>query len=115
MITGSLGMLPSASLGNKYALYEPVHGSAPDIAGQNKANPLAAIASVGMMFSHSLQMDKAAELIEESIERTLSDGYRTADIYTIDSILVSTTQMRDAVIENFNKIYDEQALGVFTL
>jgi len=115
MITGSLGMLPSASLGNKYALYEPVHGSAPDIAGQNKANPLAAIASVGMMFSHSLQMDKAAELIEESIERTLSAGYRTADIYTPNSILVSTTQMRDAVIENFNKIYDEQALGVFTL
>ncbi len=63
MITGSLGMLPSASLGNKYALYEPVHGSAPDIAGQNKANPLAAIASVAMMFHYSLKIPKAAALV----------------------------------------------------
>ncbi|MGE5847877.1 MAG: 3-isopropylmalate dehydrogenase [Ignavibacteria bacterium] len=115
MITGSLGMLPSASLGTKYALYEPVHGSAPDIAGQNKANPLAAIASAAMMFSHSLQMNKAAELIDESIERTLSKGYRTADIYETGNNLVTTTQMRDAVMDSFKQIYDEQALGVFTL
>ena len=115
MITGSLGMLPSASLGTKYALYEPVHGSAPDIAGQGKANPLATIASVGMMFAYSFQMNKAAELIEAAIEKTLEMGYRTADIYSPDTILVSTAQIRDAVIENFNKIYDEQALGVFTL
>jgi 3-isopropylmalate dehydrogenase len=115
MITGSLGMLPSASLGTKYALYEPVHGSAPDIAGQGKANPLATIASVGMMFSYSFQMNKAAELIEAAIEKTLEMGYRTADIYSPDTMLVSTAQIRDAVIENFNKIYDEQALGVFTL
>jgi 3-isopropylmalate dehydrogenase len=115
MITGSLGMLPSASLGTKYALYEPVHGSAPDIAGQNKANPLAAIASVGMMFLHSFQMNKADELIDESISRTLSKGFRTADIYEEGTKLVSTSQMRDAVLESFNQIYDEQALGIFTL
>ncbi len=115
MITGSLGMLPSASLGDRYAMYEPVHGSAPDIAGQNKANPLATIASAAMMFRLSFQMGKAAELIETSIERTLDAGYRTADIYTEGTKLVTTTKMRDIVIENFNKIYDEQALGVFTL
>jgi 3-isopropylmalate dehydrogenase len=115
MITGSLGMLPSASLGDKYALYEPVHGSAPDIAGQNKANPLAAIASVAMMFNHSLDMQKASELIEESIERTLAKGYRTADIFSEGCILASTTEITDYVLESFNEIYNEQALGVFTL
>lgn len=115
MITGSLGMLPSASLGSKYALYEPVHGSAPDIAGQNKANPLAAIASVGMMFLYSFQMDKVSELIDEAIKRTLVSGYRTADIYTSGTILVSTSEMTQVVLDKFNQIYDEQALGVFTL
>jgi 3-isopropylmalate dehydrogenase len=115
MITGSLGMLPSASLGDKYALYEPVHGSAPDIAGQNKANPLAAIASVAMMFNYSLNMSKPAELIEEAIERTLALGYRTSDIFSEGSTLVSTEKMTSCVIENFNEIFNEQALGVFTL
>ena len=115
MITGSLGMLPSASLGTKYALYEPVHGSAPDIAGQGKANPLATIASVAMMFTYTFQMNKAADLIYEAINKTLEMGYRTADIYSPDTILVSTSQITDVLIENFNQIYDEQALGVFTL
>lgn len=115
MITGSLGMLPSASLGDKYALYEPVHGSAPDIAGQNKANPLAAISSVAMMFNLSLDMQKASELIEGSIERTLAKGYRTADIYSEGSKLASTSEITDYVLESFNEIYNEQALGVFTL
>lgn len=115
MITGSLGMLPSASLGSKYALYEPVHGSAPDITGQNKANPLATISSVGMMFLYSFQMDKVSELINESINRTLASGYRTADIYTSGTILVSTSEMTEVVLGKFNQIYDEQALGVFTL
>lgn len=115
MITGSLGMLPSASLGSKYALYEPVHGSAPDIAGQGKANPLATISSVAMMLAYSFQMHKAADLIEKAIDKTLSMGYRTADIFSADTILVSTAQMKDAVIENFNQIYDEQTLSVFTL
>lgn len=115
MITGSLGMLPSASIGSKYALYEPVHGSAPDIARQGKANPLAAISSVAMMFNYSFQMQKAAEVIEMAIERTLSSGYRTADIFSEGCELVSTEQMTNHVIENFTEIFNEQALGVFTL
>ena len=115
MITGSLGMLPSASLGSKYAMYEPVHGSAPDIAGQEKANPLATISSVALMFAHSFQMNKASEIIEKAISKTLSDGYRTPDINLSGKKTVSTTKMKDQVIENFNIIYDEQALGVFTL
>jgi 3-isopropylmalate dehydrogenase len=115
MITGSLGMLPSASLGNNYAMYEPVHGSAPDIAGEDKANPLATISSVALMFTHSFQMNKAAELIEESISRTLSTGYATKDISQPGNVIVSTTKMKNLIIENFNSIYDEQALGVFTL
>jgi 3-isopropylmalate dehydrogenase len=115
MITGSLGMLPSASLGSRYALYEPVHGSAPDIAGQNKANPLAAISSVAMMFNYSLDILKASELIEESLDRTLEKGYRTADIFSEGCRLVSTTEMTEHVLESFNEIYNEQALGVFTL
>ena len=112
MITGSLGMLPSASLGSKYALYEPVHGSAPDIAGQNKANPLATLSSVALMFSYSFQMDEAAEMIETAISKTLDMGYRTADIYSPDSILVSTDKMTSAVIENLNQIYEEHVVDV---
>jgi 3-isopropylmalate dehydrogenase len=115
MITGSLGMLPSASLGEKYALYEPVHGSAPDIAGQNKANPIAAIASVAMMFELSFQMTKASELINSAIERALEQGKRTVDIHRGNDELVSTNVMTDAILENFEEIYNEQALGVFTL
>ena len=115
MITGSLGMLPSASLGEKHALYEPVHGSAPDIAGQNAANPIAAIASVAMMLHHTFQMTKAAEILDEAIERTLKTGLRTTDIFKEQYKLASTTEMTDAIIENFEEIYNEQALGVFTL
>ena len=115
MITGSLGMLPSASIGDKFALYEPVHGSAPDIAGQGKANPLAAIASTAMMFNYSFNMSKPVELIEEAIERTLAAGFRTSDIFSEGSVLVSTEKMTSCVIENFNEILNEQALGVFTL
>lgn len=114
MITGSLGMLPSASLGSKYALYEPVHGSAPDIAGQGKANPLATISSIAMMFYHSFKMHKAAELIETAISNTLESGLRTADISSAGSKLVTTGQMKDAVIDNFNKIFNEQNIGVMT-
>ena len=115
MITGSLGMLPSASIGSKYALYEPVHGSAPDIAGQKKANPLAAISSAAMMFNYSFQMQKAAEVIESAVERTLAQGYRTPDIFSEGCELVTTEQMTNHVIENFHEIFNEQALGVFTL
>lgn len=81
MLTGSLGMLPSASLaGDGKGMYEPVHGSAPDIAGQDKANPLATILSVAMMFRYSLDAPAAAEAIETAVNRVLADGYRTADI-----------------------------------
>jgi len=100
MITGSLGMLPSASLGDKYALYEPVHGSAPDIAGQSKANPLAAIASAAMMFNYSFHLPEAASLIESAIEKTLAAGFRTPDIFSDGCKLVNTDQMTQQVIAN---------------
>ncbi len=115
MITGSLGMLPSASVGKNYALYEPVHGSAPDIAGQGKANPIAAIASAAMMLKYSFEMDKASELIESSLENVLAEGYRTADIFSEGCKLVTTIQMTDLVIEEFDKLYVDQAINVFTL
>jgi 3-isopropylmalate dehydrogenase len=101
MITGSLGMLPSASLGSKYSLYEPVHGSAPDIAGQGKANPLAAISSVAMMFNYSFHMPEASLLIESAIDKTLECGYRTSDIYSEGCRQVNTTQMTEQVIKYF--------------
>lgn len=108
MITGSLGMLPSASLGDKYALYEPVHGSAPDIAGQKKANPIAMIASVGMMFDLSFGLQDAALKIDKAIELTLDNGYRTADINLDNGNVVSTDEMAEEIIKNFNKIYNEK-------
>ncbi|KAF0150930.1 MAG: 3-isopropylmalate dehydrogenase [Ignavibacteria bacterium] len=108
MITGSLGMLPSASLGNKYALYEPVHGSAPDIAGQNKANPLAAISSVAMMFNFSFNMKQTSDVIEQAINKTLDNGYRTVDLMSEGCKLVSTTEMTEAVIKNFKEIFLKQ-------
>lgn len=115
MITGSLGMLPSASLGAKYALYEPVHGSAPDIAGKNIANPIAAVSSLAMMLKYSFEMDKAAEIIEEAIEAVLNKGYRTKDIYKEGDKLVTTDQMTDKIIDEFERIFYNQAINVFTL
>ncbi|MFH5885666.1 3-isopropylmalate dehydrogenase [Halalkalibaculum sp. DA3122] len=104
MITGSIGMLPSASIGEEYAMYEPVHGSAPDIAGQNKANPLATIASVAMLCRHSLDMEEAAQEIEAAILSTLDDGFRTGDIYTKSpkEYLVSTSEMGSAIMKHLN-------------
>ena len=94
MITGSIGMLPSASLGNgSLGLYEPIHGSAPDIAGQNKANPIATILSVAMMMRHSLGLETAADDIEKAVTRVLDKGYRTADIASVDRIAVGTDEM----------------------
>lgn len=81
MITGSIGMLPSASLGGKVGLYEPIHGSAPDIAGKGVANPLATILSIAMMLKYSFDLPAEAALIEEAVERALAEGYRTGDIY----------------------------------
>lgn len=108
MITGSLGMLPSASLGTHYSLYEPVHGSAPDIAGQNKANPIAAIASVAMMFEYSFKMSGVAHIIEQSIEQTLQAGFRTVDIATgKDDNLVSTDEITDQILKRCEKLYNQ--------
>ncbi len=80
MLTGSIGLLPSASLGERTALYEPIHGSAPDIAGRNRANPIAAIASVALMLRHSFRMERPAAAIETAIEKILKRGFRTPDL-----------------------------------
>jgi len=103
MVTGSLGMLPSASLGEQFALYEPVHGSAPDIAGQNKANPLAIIMSISMMLSYTLDLPGAGETLKKAVTEVLEDGYRTAEIYQEGDQLVGTTEMRDLVIEKLTR------------
>jgi 3-isopropylmalate dehydrogenase len=93
MLTGSIGMLPSASLGGKVGMYEPVHGTAPDIMGQDKANPLATILSVALMLRHSLDQGAAADRIDKAVEDVLNDGYRTADIQETGCKLVGCTQM----------------------
>jgi 3-isopropylmalate dehydrogenase len=97
MLTGSIGMLPSASLGGKVGMYEPVHGSAPDIMGQNKANPLATILSVAMMLRHSLDQGEAADRIEKAVEVVLDEGYRTADIQEPGCKLLGCKQMGQLV------------------
>ncbi|MDP7329971.1 MAG: 3-isopropylmalate dehydrogenase [Candidatus Marinimicrobia bacterium] len=103
MITGSLGMLPSASIGERHALYEPVHGTAPEIAGQEKANPLAMIGSVAMMFNISFGYPEAEKDINNSIEEILNKGYRTEDIASKESKIVSTGEMKDLIIEEIEK------------
>lgn len=103
MITGSLGMLPSASLGAENAgLYEPIHGSAPDIAGQDKANPLATIMSVAMMLRYSFNMTQAAEDIEKAINNVLDMGYRTLDIMSPGMTAVGCEAMGDLVVRELN-------------
>jgi 3-isopropylmalate dehydrogenase len=98
MLTGSIGMLPSASIGGRVGLYEPVHGSAPDIAGRGVANPLAAIASVALMLRYSFELSEEAAAIERAIARVLEMGFRTADIYHGEGQLVGTEAMGDHVI-----------------
>ena len=98
MITGSLGMIPSASLGEgTLGLYEPIHGSAPDIAGQNKANPIATILSVAMMLRYSFNMGNEADAIEEAVNSILDAGFRTGDILSEGKKLVSCTEMGDLI------------------
>ncbi|OON96781.1 MAG: 3-isopropylmalate dehydrogenase [Candidatus Epulonipiscioides saccharophilum] len=100
MITGSIGMLPSASLGEtKLGLYEPSHGSAPDIAGEDIANPIATILSVAMMCRYSFDMEKEAQAIETAVKNVLAEGYRTKDIFTEGCKLVGTTEMGEAICE----------------
>jgi 3-isopropylmalate dehydrogenase len=111
MLTGSLGMLPSASLGEtdpktrkRRALYEPVHGSAPDIAGKGMANPTAMIASFGMALRYSFDLGREADLIDQAIAATLARGLRTADIKSEGCKLVGTTKMGDAIIAEIEKL-----------
>ncbi|MEZ7845024.1 MAG: isocitrate/isopropylmalate family dehydrogenase, partial [Rhodospirillales bacterium] len=110
MLTGSLGMLPSASLGapdsdgRRKAMYEPVHGSAPDIAGEDKANPLATILSYAMTLRYSFDMAEDADYIEQAVQNVLANGLRTGDIMQPGMTLVSCTQMGDAVTKELDKL-----------
>ena len=103
MLTGSIGLLPSASLGEHAALYEPVHGSAPDIAGRNRANPVGAIASVAMMLRYSLRMEAVAEAVEMAIERILKRGVRTPELPGRKRP-VTTSRMGDLIAEEIRKV-----------
>ena len=103
MVVGSIGLLPSASTGDKTAIYEPIHGSAPDIAGMGIANPIATIVSAAMMLRYSLNEDKAADLIEDSIKAVLKDGYRTKDLAAFDAKeVLNTTAMGDIIVKYIN-------------
>ena len=99
MLTGSIGMLPSASLGGKVGLYEPIHGSAPDIAGTDKANPIATILSVAMMLRFSFNLTEAADAIEKAVEKILNKGFRTADINQLGMKLVGCKGMGEVIIK----------------
>ena len=100
MVTGSIGMLSSSSLNEtKLGLYEPSHGSAPDIAGQNKANPIATILSAAMMLRYSLDLDKEADAVETAVQKVLTEGYRTGDIMSDGCKLVGTREMGDLIAD----------------
>lgn len=102
-ITGSIGMLPSASLGESTrGLYEPIHGSAPDIAGQNKANPIATILSAAMMLRYSFDLASEADAIENAVDAVLNSGYRTADLAGDGAKALTTTQMTEKIIEQIS-------------
>lgn len=104
MITGSIGMLPSASLGEgKAGLYEPIHGSAPDIAGQNKANPIATILSVAMMLRYSFDLPREAQTVEDAVMKVLNAGYRTSDIAKKGEQTLGTKEMGNLVCEQMTK------------
>ena len=99
IITGSIGMLPSASLReDKFGLYEPIHGSAPDIAGKNIVNPIATILSVAMMLRYSFNLEREAKDIEDAVTKVLNKGYRTADIYNKKGTVVGTKEMGDLIV-----------------
>lgn len=116
MLTGSLGMLPSASLGaetdgKRAALYEPVHGSAPDIAGKGIANPLATILSAAMLLRYSFAMHAQASIVEQAVSRVLSDGYRTADIAPAGAQSIGTRAMGDAVVAALDTVSSNQQVA----
>ena len=99
MITGSIGMLPSASLGEgKRGMYEPIHGSAPDIAGKGIANPIATILSTAMMLRYSFSLEKEAAAIENAVKEAISDGVRTADIAEKGDSYLSTSECGDEIL-----------------
>jgi len=103
MVTGSIGMLSSASLNDsKFGLYEPSHGSAPDIAGQNIANPIATILSAAMMLRYSFDLDKEADAIEAAVKKVLQDGYRTIDIMSAGNTQVGCQEMGDLIVERIS-------------
>ena len=104
MLIGSLGMLASASLGGQVGLYEPSHGSAPDIAGQGKANPLAAILSGAMMLRYSFNLEEEAVVVETAVRQVLAAGYRTPDIMEPNRTLVSTEEMGDLVARKIEEV-----------
>jgi len=103
MLTGSIGMLPSASIGGSTAMYEPIHGSAPDIVGKGLANPLATILSVAMMFKYSFDREEVSAKIESAVESVLNQGVRTRDIMSNKMIEVSTQEMGDKVVVELEK------------
>ncbi len=104
MITGSIGMLPSASLReDSFGMYEPIHGSAPDIAGQDKANPIATILSAAMMLRYTFGLEEEAKAIENAVSETLDTGLRSADIYTEGTTLVGTQRMGDEIAERVRR------------
>ena len=103
MIAGSIGMLASASIGGPVGLFEPIHGSAPDIAGQQKANPLAMIGSVGMLLRYGLKLVKEADCVEAAIRGVLKDGKRTGDIKQAGLPVITTREMADAALGHIRK------------
>jgi 3-isopropylmalate dehydrogenase len=105
ILAGSMGMLPSASLGGKVGLYEPVHGTAPDIAGKGVANPIAAILSAAMLLRYSLNRVADADRIEAAVLRVLEQGYRTRDIHSAGTKLVGTVQMGDLIAREVERAY----------
>jgi 3-isopropylmalate dehydrogenase len=103
ILAGSMGMLPSASLGGKVGLYEPVHGTAPDIAGQGAANPIAAILSAAMLLRYSLDMGPAADRVEAAVRRVLEQGHRTRDIAAAGDTVLGTRQMGDLIVRELER------------
>jgi 3-isopropylmalate dehydrogenase len=101
--TGSIGLLPSAAIGDKLALYEPIHGSAPDIAGQGKANPLAAIMTIAMLLEHTLKRPELAAAVNGAVEDVLDAGLRTGDIAKRGEAVIGTREMGEGVLRALDK------------
>ena len=105
ILAGSMGMLPSARLGGKVGLFEPVHGTAPDIAGQGIANPIAAILSAAMLLRYSLNLGADADRIEAAVARVLEQGHRTKDIHAPGCALAGTVEMGDLISRELERSY----------